>query len=416
MSTWANAAHTQKGLALQAKLLSGHTLTITKVMTSTGYVEPSALTDQTDLGGTKKQTLTIKSRTYPSPGKCNIDVALTNDGVSEAYTAKQVGFFATDPDEGEILYLIAQDTKGTEVPSQNDTPSYSAGWKFTLEYGQADSVTVTVDPANTVSRQELEEELEKLSAKAYTTSGTNTAYTVSVPGVTELYVGLSLMIVPHTTSNSTTPTLDVNGLGAVGIRDQLASTYQTCIPGSRANWLRQGKPVSVTYDGTFWRTNVARASSESFYGVMDIDKGGTGASTAEGARENLEVAQAIEDDTHKGCYYRLVGGEKEWINPPLVSGSDYRTTERIDGKTVYIRSEKFILAASGSKEISLGTGTMVWDITIKRQNLANEWKNLSDSEATVTIDGTTVSGCFVQFSNISPNTAISCISIIKYLK
>lgn len=315
MSTWAKAVYTRKGLALKAKLLSGHTFAITKVMTSTGYVEPSALVDQTDLGGTKKQTLTIKSITYPSPGKCSIDVALTNDGISEAYTAKQVGFFATDPDEGEILYLIAQDAKGTEVPSQNDTPSYSAGWKFTLDYGQASSVTVTVDPANTVSRQELEEALEKASTKAYqTTNYAGSTYSVTIPGITELSVGLIVTIIPHISPKSNAPSLDINGLGAVGIRDQLASSYSMCVKGTSDNWLTANKPVTLTYDGNFWRTNITRASSESFYGVLDIDKGGTGATTKIAALENLGAASKVELERVKDDLQTQIDALRELVS------------------------------------------------------------------------------------------------------
>ena len=46
-------------------------------------------------------------------------------------------------------------------------------------------------------------------------------------------------------------------------------------------------------------------------------------------------APAIEDETHSGCYYRTVNGETEWINPPLMAGVEYRTTERWNGKAVY---------------------------------------------------------------------------------
>lgn len=42
-----------------------------------------------------------------------------------------------------------------------------------------------------------------------------------------------------------------------------------------------------------------------------------------------------EDEFDKGCYYRVVDGEKEWINPPLLNGTVYRTTERFDEKPVY---------------------------------------------------------------------------------
>lgn len=44
---------------------------------------------------------------------------------------------------------------------------------------------------------------------------------------------------------------------------------------------------------------------------------------------------ATESADHPGCYYRMVGEEKEWINPPMVVGTEYRTNERHMGKPVY---------------------------------------------------------------------------------
>lgn len=46
---------------------------------------------------------------------------------------------------------------------------------------------------------------------------------------------------------------------------------------------------------------------------------------------------AIEDTTYSGCYYRTVNGVNEWINPPLIIGTEYRTTERWDNKVVYTK-------------------------------------------------------------------------------
>ena len=54
----------------------------------------------------------------------------------------------------------------------------------------------------------------------------------------------------------------------------------------------------------------------------------------------------VEDAAHPGCYYRMVGEEKEWINPPMVEGAEYRTTERYKGKPVY------------TKLVKLGNGPM----------------------------------------------------------
>ena len=54
-----------------------------------------------------------------------------------------------------------------------------------------------------------------------------------------------------------------------------------------------------------------------------------------------EYAGEMESDEYPGCYYRMVNGEKEWRNPPMVDGQDYRTSERCDGKAVYVTGIKF---------------------------------------------------------------------------
>ncbi|MBR3999973.1 MAG: hypothetical protein IKI93_16705 [Clostridia bacterium] len=157
MNPWANSVITQKGLALQAKLIAGTQLTITRAVTGTGYVTPGLLQQQTAVGG-EKQELTFGEVTYPEEGKCALKCRLKNEGLTVGYTAMQVGVYATDPDEGEILYFItqAESNKGTEVPSETESPGFSAEWNFYFQFGHADGVDVTVDPSNTVSRADME--------------------------------------------------------------------------------------------------------------------------------------------------------------------------------------------------------------------------------------------------------------------
>lgn len=157
MNIWANAVITDKGLALQAKLIEGNTLEITRAVAGAGYVTPGLLQKQTEVTS-PAQTLKFKAITYPENGKCAVPVVLSNDEVDAGYTAMQIGIYATDPDEGEILYFIAQAESGTGtiIPSNSEMGSYQAEWTFYFQYGQADGVNVTVDLANTVSRAEME--------------------------------------------------------------------------------------------------------------------------------------------------------------------------------------------------------------------------------------------------------------------
>lgn len=42
-----------------------------------------------------------------------------------------------------------------------------------------------------------------------------------------------------------------------------------------------------------------------------------------------------EDTAYPGCYYRVVDGETEWMNPPMVLNGIFRTTKRFNGYPVY---------------------------------------------------------------------------------
>ena len=161
MNVWANAVVTDKGIALLAKLTQGNTLNITRAITGSGFVTPGILSKQTEVTE-PKQSLTFRPVTYPEEGKCAFPVVLTNEGLETGYSATQVGLFAMDPDDGEILFLIAQSTNadtGTIIPGEKEMPGYSAEWTFYFKYGQADGVTITIDPSNTVSWSDLEKYL-----------------------------------------------------------------------------------------------------------------------------------------------------------------------------------------------------------------------------------------------------------------
>ena len=57
--------------------------------------------------------------------------------------------------------------------------------------------------------------------------------------------------------------------------------------------------------------------------------------TFPGLPESYSVAPATESADYPGCYYRMANGVMEWVNPPMIPGVEYRTTERWNGKPVY---------------------------------------------------------------------------------
>ena len=158
MNVWNNAVITDQGIALQTKLIAGTNLNITKAIAGTGYVTPGLLQDQTEVIDAWME-LSFQAVTYPEYGRAKLPLTLSNDEVETGATVRMIYIMAQDPDEGEIIYAVAQSVSsdiGTIVPSAAESPGYSAEWTFYFQYGRADGVNVMVDSTAYVSRTEME--------------------------------------------------------------------------------------------------------------------------------------------------------------------------------------------------------------------------------------------------------------------
>lgn len=152
------------------------------------------------------------------------------------------------------------------------------------------------------------------------TTGDGAAYLATVEGITSLSAGVSFVMIPHVVSTSTSVSLNVNNLGAKYIRRRVTSNTGTTSAGATDDWIAAGKPIRVTYDGTFWIVDLPRTSATDIMGTLAIENGGTGAKTAADARANLGAASV----TTKG--FSLNPGN--WVNQSqtvTVEGVSYST-------------------------------------------------------------------------------------------
>lgn len=119
------------------------------------------------------------------------------------------------------------------------------------------------------------------SDKPTVTSGNGSAYTAQVNGLT-LVAGASFVMVPHTVSTTTTPTLNVNSLGAKNIRMRLSSNTSSTIQLIRSDFLVAKKPVKVVYDGTYWvLDDFVQPDANYLYGTL-ISRGTSAPSNSTG--------------------------------------------------------------------------------------------------------------------------------------
>lgn len=65
----------------------------------------------------------------------------------------------------------------------------------------------------------------------------------------------------------------------------------------------------------------------------------------------IVIASGTESEDHPICYCRVIDGEVEWINPPMLAGVEYRTSERHDGKPVYVKRIVFTQMPTSAGEV-----------------------------------------------------------------
>ena len=118
-------------------------------------------------------------------------------------------------------------------------------------------------------------------------TGDGATYTATVDGVTALVAGLTLTIVPDTTSTTVLPKLNINGLGAKSIKQKNTMNTSATLSAKNSNWLVKNKPLTIQYDGLQWSTLFGRATAADIYGFMAVENGGTGADNAVEALANL---------------------------------------------------------------------------------------------------------------------------------
>lgn len=157
MATW-NTTITNKGLSLLTKQVAGSTLVFTKIVSGSGSVPIVNLKEQTDVSNIKQtlenEGIVVEDNQY------TITTILSNKSVTEAYNLSQIGIYANDPDDGEILFSIAQIDETRKIPTNENSPGFSLEFSFTFNNESGTNVEITPSLAGYVTREELSNMIE----------------------------------------------------------------------------------------------------------------------------------------------------------------------------------------------------------------------------------------------------------------
>lgn len=147
MSDFRQLIITNKGQALMAKMIAGTaSVNFTKVVSSSTTYTDSQIPSLTSLSNIK-QSVAVSKVTRMNDIAVQVEAAMENSKLTSGYYMNSIGLYATDPNEGEILYAVAGANVASYMPPYNNITVSGAYLKLVTTVSNASSVSLNVDLA-----------------------------------------------------------------------------------------------------------------------------------------------------------------------------------------------------------------------------------------------------------------------------
>ncbi|MGG1650100.1 phage tail protein [Paenibacillus sp. NRS-1780] len=163
MAAFGGLVLTIKGRNLQAKVQAGQQLKFSRMGLGDGVITSQSIPNMTGLI-TERKSIAVNRVYTPSAGRATVSAILSNQDITTGFFFRELGVFAIDPDEGEIMYAYGNSGSGSAeyIPPGGGADVIEKLINVNLLVGNATNISITADPSQVyVSLQEY---------TAYTTS------------------------------------------------------------------------------------------------------------------------------------------------------------------------------------------------------------------------------------------------------
>lgn len=319
MANWTGVI-TNAGNVVLNEWVNEKALTMDRAAAGQGTVSAAGLLAQTALVS-QRQEAHLLGGEKDSNG---IRLKLRFPAADNAYTLNQIGVWASVTGGESTMIALFQHEQGIPIPSQAESPDFlytfygliscsnTGVWNVTVDT----SVAATVGDLEQAKTDSVAEALEQIttSPEAEELTDSDAFATVTATGIKRTPLSLLKQILGKLFAPSG------YGLGteSVNAPDDLDSVIGS-------GWYG-GCPVIESFD----------------FGGSPVMH------NAYGDRYGVQVARLLSSTTSYGDNVTLlrtkndgVWGPWEWVNPPMLLGVEYRTTERYNGKAVYAKLLNF---------------------------------------------------------------------------
>lgn len=148
---------TKKGRNLIAKGLTGTKIQFTRVKIGDGQpAQGEKLDELTDLIAPKKE-LSINSIKVAGDSLCRVRTHLTNIGLETGLFVYELGVYALDPDDGEILYGYTTASTPDFLPPEGGSTLINHQFDIMTIVGNATNISAKIDVDGYVSQADFDE-------------------------------------------------------------------------------------------------------------------------------------------------------------------------------------------------------------------------------------------------------------------
>jgi hypothetical protein len=167
MAKYDGMKFTNAGRTLLAKAITGVELHFTRIMTGDGTLPEGAnIYEQTEMIHPIKE-MPITALDATTVGQATLTALLSNEGLNMGFFAREIGIFANDPDEGEILYAYTNAGDYPDyIPGQAGADIIQSLISFVTVIDNAQNVTAEISTNLVfVTRDDLDNKISEIETK-----------------------------------------------------------------------------------------------------------------------------------------------------------------------------------------------------------------------------------------------------------